>query len=317
MEENQTNSSYIEEPFEVKFTRFASRVVNIAPLLAGIGIIIWWLFQGTIGITKVELTFEQRVGLTICVIVVALTYRKLISMGGFKDAMKTEEYTKTDKEWKDEKDKVKGKRDACLLYVKDRCYLNMKSHRRHVLERNDLTYEECFDEEGNFINLNYKHNKYNKKKNPNGYRLHQRLVIRKCSRMRVYEPDVFGLEKSFAFGLRKRKSITGFKAKTDVFNTIVTTVLAFISTGMMFAWLGFSVASFIYALFQVVLWSGSGVLTRLKNYNFIIREIIPQMEENRSIICEFNCLPNERQTYYINMAREQELAKGIKQLTYN
>ena len=48
--------------------------------------------------------------------------------------------------------------------------------------------------------------------------------------------------------------------------------------------IGFSIGSMMYAVFQIVLWTGSGIVQRLQNYNFVMNKEIPQLEERTLII---------------------------------
>lgn len=299
-------------PFEERWQTFASNAINVAPIIAALSIAVWWIFFGTIKITTLELSIAEKIGLTICTIAMALSYRKLLSSGGFKDAKKTKEWKESKEAYTNAKKVANPHRSEIREFTKDICFNNLRDCRRKNLENNGLKYENIFNELGQLIDLNYKHNHYSKKRNPTGYRWHQIRIIYKCVKMKIHLPDLFDVENAKYFGLSKPESERRFKLKNDTIHTITTSILAFFSTSIMFAWIGFSKGSFIYALFQIALWTGIAILHRIKNYNYIINKIIPQMEDYTSILDEYMSLSEERKQHYVDIIVEKENRKFRK-----
>lgn len=293
-----------EKTFAEKFSELTTKAVSIAPLVAAFGIAVWWIFFGTIQITKLEVNIATRIGLTVVTIVMALSYRKLIATGGFDDAKKTKVYKDEHKAWRDNCKKHCHEKPQIDIYVKEKCHNNVYELKKSNLERNSLLYEDVFSENGTL-----KDNKYKKNKD---YTFRQKRIIGKCLKMKVYIPDVFTVDRGKYIGTYRRESETEFKTKTDVLNTTVTTLLAFFSTGIMFAFIGFSKGSWIYALFQIALWTGTGILGRIKNYNHIMKKQLCYIMENNDILDEYDGLNKEKKDELLAKSLEK---KGIKLIT--
>ena len=78
----------------------------------------------------------------------------------------------------------------------------------------------------------------------------------------------------------------------------------------MLQFLGWDIGALIYAFMQVVLWVAMGLITRQKNYNFIMEEIMPQYIGKRIVIDEFMEMSEEKKQEYINKSIK------LKQLPY-
>lgn len=298
------NNEEKELSFAERFSIFTSHAVSVAPLVAALGIAVWWVFFGTIQILKLEVNVATRIGLTIVTIIMALSYRKLIATGGFEDAKKTSLYQDEYKDWKNNCRKCRSEKTQVNEFVRERCHQNVYDLKVENLERNSLDYNDIFDNRGMLRDVNFKNNK--------DYTWHQKFIISRCVKMKVHVPDIFTVDNERYLGIKPRESEKEFKTKTDVINTAVTTVLAFFSTGIMFAFIGFSKGSWIYALFQIALWTGTGVLGRIKNYNHVMKKQLRYISENNDIMEEYGSLSQDKKDELLIKANEN---KSIKMIT--
>lgn len=298
------NNEEKELSFAEKFSEFTTKAVSVAPLVAALGIAVWWVFFGTVQILKLDLNVATRIGLTIVTIIMALTYRRLIATGGFDDAKKTFIYKDEYKEWKSNCKKCRSEKTQVNEFVRERCHQNVYDLKVENLERNSLDYNDIFDDRGMIKDAKFKKNK--------DYTWHQKLIISRCVKMKVHIPDIFTVDNERYLGIKPRESEKEFKTKTDVINTIVTSVLAFFSTGIMFAFIGFSKGSWIYALFQIALWTGTGVLGRIKNYNHVMKKQLRYISENNDIMEEYCALSQDKKNELLIKANEN---KSIKMIT--
>lgn len=128
---------------------------------------------------------------------------------------------------------------------------------------------------------------------------------------------MFGNISSKFFGIQKRENQKAYEIKTNISNGITRAIVGFFAVGITFVWVGLSWEALISSLFQIVLWTGSGVLQRMKNYNFIITKILPQIVENTLIINGYMDLEDERKQIYINRAKEEAEKRTRKQIPTN
>jgi len=302
----QINNNILDtRTFEEKVKDMSASAMSIAPLLCAIGIAIWWLFYGSIEIYPTSLKITERIGLTICTVFLAVSYCKLISTGGFKSAKSTKEYKRLASDWGYAITKGNSQKKEIIEYAKSIARQNQKEVRTENLEKNGLRYCDFFNDDGELIYLEYKENKKNKH-NLSGLTKSQIKIIKKCVNMRVDIPDMFGNISSKYFGLKKRISQKEFAKKNDISQTLIRLVISIFSVGFMFKFIGMSWGSFFYALFQIVMWSGSGILQRMKNYNFVVNELQPQILENTMIINGYLELEEDKKQLYKDLVIKNE-----------
>lgn len=309
MSDNEVNEELrrYQKQKEERIQEFAKSMMNKMPLFIAIGIAIFWIFYGTVEIIPTNLTIVERIGLTLCTIVLAVTYCNLIADGGFKSARDSEEYKTTDKDYNDAQKDGNSEQFEITEYAKDIAKDNLRDCRARNLDLNGLRYRDYFDIDGNYIGGDYKKNV--------GLRRKQKKTIKKCINLTIIIPNIFGNVSSKFFGLKKEVTQKDFKRKDITIQTIIRAVLSIFSVGMMFNFLGFSVGSAIYALFQIVLWTASGFSQRLKNYNFVKDVLIPQTKEKTLIINGYLALDDKRKEYYIkrvaDIKHERLVALGL------
>ena len=312
----QVETENLNKTFEEKIEDAKKKMLDLSPLICGIGIAIWWIFYGMVEIVPTNLSIEQRIGLTVITIFIAIVYCSLISAGGYTDAKNTKAYKTAAAEWTKAIKNGNSHKAEIIEYAKDIARVNQKELRTQNLENQGLQYNEIFDDKGELIRLDYETNKYHKIKNPSGYTKKQIKVIKKCINIRIQVPEMFGNISSRFFGIQRRTSVKEFDTKNTIKNTIVRSVVAMFSVGISFSFLGLTWNAAIYALFQIVLWTGSGVVDRNKKYHFIIDKILPQIVENTLMINGYLELAEENKAIYRERAKEEAERKNRKQIPY-
>lgn len=259
-----------------KRQQFFKKLVSKIPLFVGILIALWWIFYGMVDVEfKFSLLFENVI-LTIATIVFAITYCNLIAEGGFKQAEETSEYNDAKKEHElAAKDGYKYQKEI-INYAKEIALTNLREVRKNNLESNLLKYEEYFGEDDSLIKKDFWRDKTLTKS--------QKKVIRKCARMHIVLPDLFGGVSETFFGLKKEKSKKEYISTQQASKIVMRTILSFVSALVFFHYKGLNVDGLIYALFQIVLWTASGVSQRISNYNFVIGSLLPQLKTKTLII---------------------------------
>ena len=310
----QVETENLNKTFEEKIEDAKKKMLDLSPLFCGIAIAIWWIFYGMVEIVPTNLTIEQRIGLTVVTIFIAIVYCSLISAGGYTDAKNTKAYRDAAGEWTDAIRRGNPHKAEIIEYAKNIARVNQKELRTQNLENQGLQYNEIFDDKGELTRLDYETNKYHKIKNPSGYTKKQIKIIKKCINIRIQVPEMFGNISSRFFGIQRRTSVKEFDTKNTIKNTIVRSVVAIFSVGISFSFLGLTWNAIIYALFQIVLWTGSGVVDRTKKYHFIIDKILPQIVENTLMINGYMELSEIEKEKYKAMAREEAEKKNRKQI---
>ena len=275
---------------EERVQEFAKSLMNRMPLFIAIGIAIFWVFYGTIEIYPTTLSITDRIVVTICTVALAVSYCDLIALGGFRSAKESKDYKDADEKYDKALKRGNTKKAEITEYAKDVAKENLKDWRKNNLEANGLKYEDYFDS-----NLEYIGGDYNRDKS---LRRSQKKCIRKCINQRIILPDIFGFISSKVFGIKKPITEKQYLRKTSVYNTIIRIAISIASVGVMFNFLGFSIGSMIYALFQIVMWTASGFSQRIKNFNFIKDNIIPQIKEKTLIIDGYMDLSEEKKKEY-------------------
>lgn len=246
------------------------------PLFTGILIALWWVFYGTLDIEWSINTVFKDIILTIATIVFAITYCNLIADGGFRLAEATDEYQESVRQYNEAVKKGFLYKDEVTEFAKDIALKNLTELRKRNLEANFLKYEDYFDENGKSKNIDLKKRK--------DLTHHQKKIIRRCVKAQIILPNLFEYNGESYFGLRKEKSKKEYLAGQQIIKVITRTGLSFVSLGLMFHFTGFNTSGILYAFFQIILWTASGVSQRLSNYRFVLENTKPQLESKTLII---------------------------------
>lgn len=246
------------------------------PLGVGILIAIWWIFYGTISVDFKFSTIFGNVILTIATIIFAITYCNLIAEGGFTRAEKSDEYKESQKLYRDAVSNGFPYQKEIIEYAKGIALENLKEARKQNLESNFLKYTDFYDENDKPIKVDFKARK--------DLSRHQKKIIKRCARMHISIPKIFDCLGEGYFGLKREKSKKEYITSQQTTKAITRTILSFVSLSIAFTFVGFNVSGVIYAFFQIVLWTASGVSQRIKNQRFVIETLMPQMDSKTLII---------------------------------
>lgn len=301
---NDEELSLERKTFDEKFKSLTYKAGQYTTGILAFGIAIWWIFYGTVEIIPTSLSITDRIGLTICTTILALSYCKLISRGGFKSAKESSRYKVQTKAWADLIDKNIGDRQAINKFARDEALTNLNNIRKQNLENNEMVYSEFYDNEGKFIGIGY-----NKRKDLTRW---QKKVIRKLLRIRIQVPNLFGASHNKVFGIHKEENQRKYELKTDSINALIRIAMSVVSVGFMFNFLGFSLGSMVYALFQIVLWTASGFSQRLKNYDWVMNTALPQIVEKKLMLMAWDKLDQALKDKYVGIQKQQELIPPVE-----
>mgnify|MGYP006988897921 CR=1 FL=1 len=263
-----------EKHSEEKAQELMRKITDKIPLLVAIAIAIWWTLYGSVKADiQTELNWTERITLTIFTIVLALTYCSLIADGGFSSAYKTQQYIKAKEEWN--KAVINGNeyKQEITEYANEIARKNLFEVRKESLGTVGLKYDDFFNSDGTL--KPYDHKKLTRS---------QRKIVRRCARIKTISPKLFGDVSGKYFGLVKETTKEKYVAKTTATKAISRIIVSIVSVGITFTFTGFNISSLIYSFFQIVLWSASGVMQRVKNFNFVLENEIPSYETKTLII---------------------------------
>lgn len=208
--------------------------------------------------------------------------------------------------WQEEEDKYN---ETCLLannYIDERLdnfYLTIEkekkaNYRRNHLQAVRLKYSNWFDDNGNYIGTDRDYNRLT-------YR--QKLMLRKCIRVRIYVLNLFSeYSTSDEQDTKKEKTDKSQRLSNMTRNTLSAIIIAIFGAYFVPIITGWSWASFIMATLEVSLWTIFGVLQLYTNYNFVVQERVATLRKKKELILRFvkGCENNQ---YLHSPYKEQEL----------
>lgn len=189
--------------------------------------------------------------------------------------------------WQEEEDKYN---ETCLLannYIDERLdnfYLTIEkekkaNYRRNHLQAVRLKYSTWFDDNGNYIGTDKDYNRLT-------YR--QKLMLRKCIRVRIYVLNLFSeYSTSAEQDTKKEKTDKSQRFNNATRNTLSAVLIAVIGSYFTPLITGWSWASFISATLQVSLWTIFGVIQLYQNYNFVVQERVATLRKKKELILRF------------------------------
>ena len=278
--------------------RLLNSILAKVPLFTGILIALWWVFYGTLDIEWSVTTVVKDVILTIATIVFAITYCNLIAEGGFRMAENTEDYKTSLTEYRKAVKENYRYKNEITEYASQIAFKNLKELRKRNLESNFLKYEDFYDENDRPKIIDLKSRK--------DLTRYQKKVIRKCARAYIVLPNIFEFTSEGYFGLKREKTKKEYLTTQQISKFITRTVLSFVSLGLIFRFTGFNVSGILYAFFQIVLWTASGVSQRLSNYRFVLENLLPQLDSKTLIINSYKHNNIETGGIEENGSREQQ-----------
>lgn len=294
-----------EKTFEEHFREMGNWLSKNLPAIFAILISVFFLFTGVIKVLPTEMSWKEQTIMTFITIVAGFSITSLVGEYGFTSAKNTNAFINTRKEYDLS---VKGAlkyREPIDELAKDRAEQNLKTLRIHILESVNIDYDSVFNEYGRLI-TDFDIYKY---KNEKGF-VKKLRAYHRAIKSKVVDTNVFGMASSSLFGIKKDITEKEYRTKSSGKSLIIKVLLSVATAGIMLQFMGWDIGALIYAFMQVVIWVAMGLITRQKNYNFIIDEIMPQYIAKRLIIDEFMQMSDDKKQIYI------ERTKKLKQLPY-
>ena len=189
--------------------------------------------------------------------------------------------------WQEEEDKYN---ETCLLannYIDERLdnfYLTIEkekkaNYRRNHLQAVRLKYSNWFDDNGNYIGLDKDYNRLTHR---------QKLMLRKCIRVRIYVLNLFSeYSTSAEQDTKKEKTDKSQRFANATRNTLSAIAIALLGAYFVPIITGWSWASFIMATHQVSLWTIFGDIQLYQNYNFVVQERVATLRKKKELILRF------------------------------
>ena len=271
---------------------------------------LFFIFSGTVKVLPTELGVKEQIVVAILNIFAGFSISSLVGEQGFTSAKQSQDFKDIRKEYNDSVKKAIKYRSAIDEFAKEKAYENLKHLRIGLCESVGLYYYDIFDDNGS-LKKDFNIYQY---KNDRRFRFTKLRIFKKAVKLKVQDYSVFSKSGSSKFGIEKRQTEKVYRAKKYPIKAIIKLVLGISSVGVMFVWIGFNLGSLVFAFAQVMLWTGMGVIDRLKNYNFIIEEIMPQYIDDRLVIDEFMEMSEEVKSVYVEKADLEH--ETIKKLPY-
>lgn len=118
---------------------------------------------------------------------------------------------------------------------------------------------------------------------------HQKRVLKSSIIAKVYNLNLFSeYENGIDASTKKEVTDKSYKAKTLGKNGLTSILIACIGTYFTVDWIEkFDVASFIFSIFQVLLWIALGAVQLYNNYNYIVVDKVNKLKTKKELIQKF------------------------------
>ena len=113
LEQNETKT------FEERLKGFGYKAGRSLPGIIAFLIALWWIFSGTVDITPSPLSITEKIGLTLCTVVLAVVFSDLISQGGFTSAKSTQVWHKVTNDWTNAIKRGNNQKKEIMLYARE------------------------------------------------------------------------------------------------------------------------------------------------------------------------------------------------------
>lgn len=221
---------------------------------------IYFVFSGTVKVGTQQLN-GQALFLFICTtLIFGIVISSLVAEGGYVAGKKDPDYIATRQLGVNISEQCIPFRDEAELYVNRQIDKTIMNDRTSLLAGCGLKYLEVFDERGVYIL---------KREQFKALKYRQKRTVIKCRLIKKQDFTLFGFGSGKIVG-RKKAPNESDRRKRQLMTTTISRVLIAIVTGsIMFYFIGFSFASILYAIYQLLIWIGTGMITRQGNFNFI------------------------------------------------
>lgn len=288
-----------EKTFEEGVRAFGGWLSKNLPAIFAILISVFFLFTGVINVLPTNLGWKEQTIMTFVTIVAGFSITSLVGEYGFSSAKNTKLYKDSVIDYNKS---VKGAlkyREAIDQLAKEKAEDNLKALRIHILESVNISYDDVFNEYGR-IKTDFDIYKYKQEK---GF-VKKIRAYNKAVRLKIVDTNMFGMANNSLFGIKKEVTEKEYRTKSSLKSIFIKLLLSVATAGIMIQFLGWDLGALIYAFMQVVLWVAMGLITRQKNYNFIMEEILPQIDSKRLTIDEFMEMDDSKKQIYIDKTKK-------------
>ena len=288
-----------EKTFEEHIRDIGNWFSKNLPAIFAVLISVFFLFTGVVKVLPTDLDWKEQTIMTFVTIVAGFSITSLVGEYGFSSAKNSQIFINTRMEYDKSVRGALKYREAIDQLAQDKANDNLRTLRIHILESVNLNYDDIFNEENRVI-TDFDITKYKKE---NGY-VKKLRAYHKAIKLRVVDTNIFGLASSSLFGVKKDITEKEYRTKSSAKSLIIKVLLSIATAGIMLQFLGWNIGALIYAFMQVVLWVAMGLITRQKNYNFIMEEIMPQYIGKRIVIDEFMEMEDSKKQEYIERTKK-------------
>ena len=288
-----------EKTFEEHIRDIGNWFSKNLPAIFAVLISVFFLFTGVVKVLPTDLDWKEQTIMTFVTIVAGFSITSLVGEYGFSSAKNSQMFINTRMEYDKSVRGALKYREAIDQLAQDKANDNLRTLRIHILESVNLNYDDIFNEENRVI-TDFDITKYKKE---NGY-VKKLRAYHKAIKLKVVDTNIFGLASSSLFGVKKDITEKEYRTRSSAKSLIIKVLLSVATAGIMLQFLGWNIGALIYAFMQVVLWVAMGLITRQKNYNFIMEEIMPQYIGKRIVIDEFMEMEDSKKQEYIERTKK-------------
>lgn len=155
----------------------------------------------------------------------------------------------------------------------------LKNLRKVNMVSGQMRYNWFFNEDGEYIENQEKYEKL---------KFGQKRILRYCIKVKVYMLNLFS-EHSLELKNMTHKEKTDKDQRTQSLskNLVITLAMAIVGGTFTASFDKWNWANFIFALLQVVIWLGVGVIQLYTNYNYIVIEKVNKLARKKELIVKF------------------------------
>lgn len=228
---------------------------------------IYFVFSGSFKFIRNDMDTWSEVCYLASEFIFGLTISSLLGETGYSAAKETEEFQETRRTAIEFCEKALPKHKEAELYVSKLIDEDIRQERLEILNKASVWYDEIFDENASVL-IDKKELVKTQK-----YTYQQKRAIRKAVKIKKVAFTLFGFSSVKTVGRKEAPSEQRRRNKKIVGNVISKVLITFVSGSIMISFIGISISSMIYACFQLLIWFGAGVITRIGNYNFIMNDV--------------------------------------------
>lgn len=193
--------------------------------------------------------------------------------------------------WLEEEEKYNQTCAKYTDYIDDRLdnyYLTREIEKKELYRRKNLQaarlkYYTWFDNDGNYIGTEEQIKKL---------KFHQKVVLYKCIRVKVYPLNLFSeYANTSEQDTKKEATDKTQRAKNITRNTLSAVLIAIVGVYFIPTFTNWNWASFIASTMQVALWVLFGIIQLYANYNFVVRDKVSILRKKKEEIAIYgkNC----------------------------